>query len=226
MHGYQKIHLRSHRNYPLPKLPVSSYMDDTQPILQMDTLQTTYTNVMATSGKLRDKLSKHADLLTKKACADVFAGIDNDKSGSLDISEVYIGVLLVYCKLGAFVAGLTPPPMQSIEQLLKEVDLDKNGSLDVEEFTALCSILLGGITTRVIGQLFLQLVGIPYLSLFILTRIGYYLAGTGAKEMHISPILITVFSILLNILVIPRVMHAIDVMMLRTAERTKCIKTK
>ena len=201
-------------------------MDDKQPILEMDTLQTTYSTVIASSEKLRDRLTKEADLITKKACKDVFAGIDNDASGSLDISEVYIGVLLVYCKLGAFVAGLTPPPLQSIEQLLKEVDLDKNGSLNVEEFTALCSILLGGITTRVIGQLFLQLFAVPYLSIFLLTRLGYYWAGPGVKDIPaISPILITVFSIILNMALVPRMMHYIDTSMLQNAQ-TKCIKTK
>ena len=191
--------------------------DDKQPIIQQDTLQTTYSAVIEHSEKLRDRFTKQVDLITKKACKDVFEGIDIDKSGTLDISEVYIGVLLVYCKLGAFVAGLTPPPLQSIEQLLKEVDLDNNGSLDVEEFTALCSILLGGITTRVIGQLFLQLFFIPCLSSFLLTRIGnYYWAsgGPGIKEIHVSPVLVTVFSIVLIMVVVPRMMHLIDTCML------------
>ena len=84
----------------------------------------------------------------------VFCDLDVDGSGTLDVDELYSGVLLVHLQLAKFAgsAACKPPSRARVQELFFDFDEDLSESLDVEEFISMCTLLMGQVLGRVIFQ--------------------------------------------------------------------------
>lgn len=175
-----------------------------------------------TSDKLKEKVNKLANVVTnsdqfKKACSDVFRSIDVDENGSVDVQEIYTGVLLVYLKLAnAGIRGLTPPSRSEIKLLIEHLDIDNDDTLSADEFTQVSAVLLGDIAGRVAIQAVLSMFIIPFLSWLLIT-IGCYFYPTHWIMSYIFPkwLAITVTASVLTVLLMPYVLDKVDEFMVR-----------
>eukprot|EP00662_Eupelagonemidae_sp_cell21_P009495 gene9495-51687_t len=105
----------------------------------------------------------------KRWCKEAWRECDFDDSGSVDASEVYIGVLLLYLKISKVVPGVTPPSKRNVAHLVKMMDVDHSGALDQEEFTHLPEACVVGL---VLVQAALMYVLGPAIAMAALCVIG------------------------------------------------------
>lgn len=92
-----------------------------------------------------------------------FDEVDFDKNGTVDATEVYCMVLLLYFKIQK-VAHVKPPKKQQVDKLVRHFDLDKNNTLDRNEFAALATILGENIALRVAAENFIKLLLAPLIA--------------------------------------------------------------
>lgn len=92
-----------------------------------------------------------------------FDEVDFDKSGTVDATEVYCMVLLLYMKIQS-VAQVKPPKKEQVDKLVKHFDLDKNKTLDRNEFVALATILGENIAMRVAAENAIKLLMAPMIA--------------------------------------------------------------
>ena len=87
-------------------------------------------------------------------CRQIFTECDIDKSGTVDVTEVQVMVLLLYVRINKFTAGrCVPPSRKEIEAMVRFADIDERGNLDVEEFIVLAHVLCEAVATRVLVQI-------------------------------------------------------------------------
>lgn len=96
--------------------------------------------------ELTSAQDKHLNFFTRskwfrRMCSSTFTAMDMDGSGSLDVVEVYCGVLLLYTKVKGVCASATPPPKEEVARMLEDVDRDSNGGIQQAEFHNLASRL-------------------------------------------------------------------------------------
>ena len=72
-----------------------------------------------------------------------FDEIDVDKSGTIDETELYIGVLLIYNRLNALLPTHNNPPSRNdVIEMMSQFDSNNNRKLDRKEFTTLAKALM------------------------------------------------------------------------------------
>jgi uncharacterized membrane protein len=129
----------------------------------------------------------------------------------VDGKELYAAVLLVYLQLAKVVRGLTPPTHTELKALMRKVEMDGQEDLSLEEFTQLTSLLLGNLASRIVAQATLTLLVAPLVASVILSmlsmihpphRIWSYIVPAGLPT--------TILAAVLTMLVVPRVLDAID----------------
>lgn len=98
---------------------------------------------------------------------DVFVDVDNDKSGHLDVDEVYIAVLKLYIKIQGFCKGAEPPTRQQVDEMFYQFT-DGGEAMEFEQFKAFCEFLGAQIGGRVAVQMLLVNVIAPLLALVTL----------------------------------------------------------
>ena len=106
-----------------------------------------------------------------KMCKSAFKEIDFDSSGTLDATEVYCAVLLLYTKILAYVPCATPPSQKTVQQLVRRIDSDQNGHIDQQEFVCLATLLSARVAARVTTQALFFFVVAPLLSMAVLGAI-------------------------------------------------------
>jgi hypothetical protein len=97
------------------------------------------------------------------AAEAAFDIIDFDKSGLLDTTEIYAGVLLVYNKLGCII-HIAAPTREYTEELIHDIDEDHDGRLNLHEFKAFCLFLSRGLLMRVLVKLSVTVIFGPFLA--------------------------------------------------------------
>eukprot|EP00494_Astrolonche_serrata_P028160 UN28425 len=118
---------------------------------------------------LRKAAAEKANMLTnssyfKNLVKQVFETIDMDKSSKVDFQEMYIGILLLYVSLTRVIpGGAIPPAVDDVKKLMNKV-APNHESVDLEEFEALCKVLLQNITGRVITQAIFAFLVFPILA--------------------------------------------------------------
>jgi len=93
-----------------------------------------------------------------------------DGNGTIDVKELYAGVLVIYLRLKAFVQ-LKVPRRESVMQLLEVTDKDHSGSLDAEEFKYTMHLLSNQLLCRALVQLVLVL-SCPLLASVLVRAVG------------------------------------------------------
>ena len=72
-----------------------------------------------------------------------FEEIDVDNSGTIDETELYIGVLLIYNRINALLPTHNNPPTKSeVVAMMAQFDANNNKKLDRKEFTSLAKALI------------------------------------------------------------------------------------
>lgn len=87
--------------------------------------------------------------LVSAVASKTFQECDFDKSGDIDLNELYIAVLLTYDKLNKVCpVHVKPPKKRAVQELFEEYDADKSGRLDREEFGRVIKTLVAGDTNN------------------------------------------------------------------------------
>eukprot|EP00565_Helicotheca_tamesis_P002406 CAMPEP_0185740940 /NCGR_PEP_ID=MMETSP1171-20130828/38692_1 /TAXON_ID=374046 /ORGANISM="Helicotheca tamensis, Strain CCMP826" /LENGTH=245 /DNA_ID=CAMNT_0028412871 /DNA_START=596 /DNA_END=1333 /DNA_ORIENTATION=- len=86
----------------------------------------------------------------RRLVKNVFEVCDENKTGEISKTELYVGVLLTHVKLAKYLgAGATfPPTRQAVDKIFEASDDDGSGTIDEEEFTKIMVILFSQITSR------------------------------------------------------------------------------
>ena len=72
-----------------------------------------------------------------------FEEIDVDNSGTIDETELYIGVLLIYNRINALLpTHNNPPTKKEVSAMMATFDANNNKKLDRKEFTSLAKALI------------------------------------------------------------------------------------
>lgn len=159
------------------------------------------------------KAKEKIDLITstkifKDGVKEAFNMVDMDKSGTIDNKELYIAILLVYCKLASMVKGLVPPKKKDISMIMKKYNIADDEGLDLEQFTAVMTVLLGNITSRVLLQLSIFFFLIPIFStLFILLYKWLYNPSWVMNFLISSGLVTTMLSTLISTFLTPIILQ-------------------
>jgi hypothetical protein len=173
--------------------------------------------------------SKLNDFTASKRFKDkvrhIFDSVDIDKSGSVDVSEVYSMVLLIYLFVAQYtvVNAKTIPTIEEVKELYDKMDKDGNGTLDYDEFEALAVLEVEAVSARISTQLACQLAASPFLATCLVSFVcQYVLVGSFhallVGNLHRAlldyvftrTIAITILTCVLNMTVMPFLLHLID----------------
>jgi len=118
----------------------------------------------------------------RNICNDVFDSIDVDRSGKIDESELYQGLLLFHLKLGLYFGPMACKPisLDRTKYLFNEMDIDRDGSLDKGEFQMVLVLLMGNVMSKILFQFVCTLLVVPFIAdaIFENTLNGYgYIHG-------------------------------------------------
>jgi hypothetical protein len=160
----------------------------------------------------------------KKMVKDSFEDTDVDKSGTLDVNEVYIAVLKLYLTINGFCKGAVPPTRDDIEKLVDKFDDPGTFSLKEDQFLEFCQFLCTQIATRVMVQMILQFALVPILAFYATKRIEKYMENasetykeiTAYLPMPMDAIVLLVVGVLVG-LIVPYIMNLIDYYVLKSA---------
>ena len=113
----------------------------------------------------------------KKICDNVFDTIDVDRSGKINESELYQGLLLIHLKLGMYFgpAACNPISLDRTKFIFNKLDTNRDGSLDKQEFQKVLALLMGNVLSRILFQFVCTILIVPFLANTILENImeGY-----------------------------------------------------
>jgi Ca2+-binding protein (EF-Hand superfamily) len=100
----------------------------------------------------------------------VFDVVDVDKSGKICKKELYAGLILVHLKLAAYIgsAACRPASREYVEEIFDKLDVDKNGFLSRKEFRVAMMMFCSQVVSRVILQICMTLVIVPFLAKYVL----------------------------------------------------------
>ena len=162
---------------------------------------------------LHDQVMRTRNIFTnstyfKNLCSQVFVMVDSDKSNSVDVKELYIAILLLYLKLALVVAGLSPPTEAHIMDMLVQYGYSKTSQLDLNDFTNFASILLQNIVTRVVLQAIFVLVVVPMAAAKLMSIFCGNFTHICSKIP--SPLLLTLFSSTIVIILTPYLISTIQ----------------
>ena len=104
----------------------------------------------------------------KKLTDWAFKTIDADGSGQVDKKELYTGLLMIHLKLATYAgpAACRPATREYCEKIFDQMDVDKSGELDREEFTEVMQIVCAQVFTRVTIQWTMTLMIVPMSTLY------------------------------------------------------------
>ena len=135
----------------------------------------------------------------KKLTDWAFKTIDADGSGQVDKKELYTGLLMIHLKLATYAgpAACRPATREYCEKIFDQMDVDKSGELDREEFTEVMQIVCAQVFTRVTIQWTMTLMIVPMskllfvgLSQFILLRLSRPILFSHVHHISKHPVLL------------------------------------
>lgn len=153
----------------------------------------------------------------------VFEQVDTDKSGSLDVNEVYIAILLLYLQINGVCKGARPPTRERVEELFKDCVPANQAVMRFDQFQTFCEFLCSQIASRVFVQMVLQYAVAPALGLLAM-EVSKLIMGRVAPGMKewLGVIVPEVVSITLVVsmavsLLVPTLMDLVDSLVLHEA---------
>ena len=118
-----------------------------------------------------DKKKSKGNMLTrtkmfKKLIASAFETIDIDKSGAVDKTEMYTGLLMIHLKLATYAgpAACCPATKEYVDEMFDQLDDDNSGTLNKEEFATLVTILCSQIMSKIGLQISMTIMIVPFLA--------------------------------------------------------------
>jgi hypothetical protein len=128
---------------------------------------------------LNQKAAKESNVFTRssrfeKMCRTTFSQFDFDNSGSLDTTEVYAAVLSLYTKILLYVTTARVPSHEEVKRVSDDIDYDKSGHLDFEEFKILVTILSERLGMRVLFEALFLYVFAPAFAMLMVSFIDAY----------------------------------------------------
>lgn len=114
----------------------------------------------------------------RKICDKVFDAVDIDRSGLVDETELYFGLLMIHLKLGQYAgpAACKPLSRERCNAVFQQMDLDGSGALDKDEFAKVMMVLFGNVFIRVIVQWHLTIIFVPMIAKFAIFFVTYLYA--------------------------------------------------
>lgn len=182
----------------------------------LKTAETAFKTVGTLSGPLKAKMQERLNWFTqtewfKSTCNDVFDSVDIDDTKTIDVKELYAAVLLVYVYISRLVpGGAYPPTAQDVTELMHAVC---PGEIEVghEQFQAICVVLMGNISQRLIFQVILAFLVCPFLGSLIVTIWCLFHTPSGILPALIPDgFMPSVFASLILMLILPKTLNYID----------------
>lgn len=104
-----------------------------------------------------------------------FELIDFDKSGNIDKTEMYSGMLMIHLRLAAYAgpAACRPVTREYSNEIFDKVDADKSGTLDKKEFSQIMTAMCTHIVMRVVCQWAFTIIIVPLLAEYIYSSLVY-----------------------------------------------------
>jgi len=126
----------------------------------------------------------------KKLTDWAFKTIDADGSGEVDKKELYTGLLMIHLKLATYAgpAACRPATREYCEKIFDQMDVDKSGELDREEFTEVMQIVCAQVFTRVAIQWTMTLMIVP-MSKFISRCLFLFCFHFTSGAYYVLPVL-------------------------------------
>ena len=105
-----------------------------------------------------------------KLCDTAFDGVDSDRSGCVDVNELYSGLLLIHLKLGTYAgpAACRPLSRDRCQAIFEKMDADRSGTLDRDEFRSVMMVLFSNVVLRVFVQWSMTLLIVPVVAKTVL----------------------------------------------------------
>lgn len=197
---------------------------------------------------------KHSSFWTrtkafKRLTKWAFGVCDRNKSGEINKTELYAGLVLVHLNLAKYVgpAACFPPSRDTVDKLFDASDDNNSGGIDEEEFNQIMIVPCSEITGRIVTYYTILILAVPYL----VSAIIHFLDILGVDETvravdknvweAYAPALLqrltdmipdstweslpqTLTSTALFYMVIPMTWNFIDVRLHRYAERTSVVE--
>lgn len=154
---------------------------------------------MSTIGREHEKLKTSVKEVRQRKKSKVFQKlvkwafnkVDQNNSGAIEPNQLYSGLLLVHLRLATFLgpAACKPATKEYVDEIFILLDKDKNGVLDVEEFSYVVALLLPQIISRVIMLMVLTILLLPFLAKYILDsfnflgRVTYFSMPSSVSEI-------------------------------------------
>lgn len=106
----------------------------------------------------------------QKLCDTAFDIVDADGSGTVDVNELYSGLLLIHLKLGTYAgpAACRPLSRERCQTIFTKMDQDRSGRLDRTEFRNVMMVLFSNVIFRVAVQWSMTLLIVPFVARSIL----------------------------------------------------------
>eukprot|EP00537_Pseudo-nitzschia_pungens_P005931 CAMPEP_0172360534 /NCGR_PEP_ID=MMETSP1060-20121228/4546_1 /TAXON_ID=37318 /ORGANISM="Pseudo-nitzschia pungens, Strain cf. cingulata" /LENGTH=404 /DNA_ID=CAMNT_0013082557 /DNA_START=420 /DNA_END=1634 /DNA_ORIENTATION=+ len=125
-------------------------------------------------GGLFTKLNPVRWSFFERMCDDAFDSIDIDRSGEINESELYQGLLLIHLKLGLYFGAPACKPIsaENVKSLFRKLDTNRDGSLDKTEFRNVLVLLMGNVVARIVFQFVCMLVIVPLVAATVLDSVG------------------------------------------------------
>jgi len=112
----------------------------------------------------------------------VFSEIDIDKSGGVDVEELYTGLLLFHLYLSSYLgpAAAKPASRKKVQQVFHMMDVERNGQLDQDEFALALAILSSHLISRIVSILCLTIFLVPILTQHIVEYLSIIRSFVGS----------------------------------------------
>lgn len=158
----------------------------------------------------------------KDACKSAFDAVDVDKSGSVDIKEMYSATLLIYLKMSSIARGLTPPTFKDVRALMNKVDKDASGQLNVQEFEHVSTIMFKNVSGRVATQTVFAFFLVPVVASYIVKIWRFFFPPSPVMELLMpSNVAAGILSTVIVLAVLPSLLDQVDAMVLASADDNK-----
>lgn len=141
---------------------------------------------------------------------------DLDKSGKVDKTELWAGILLLYHKLNRYCLGsrYVPPRKKLVFKMFDFYDYDSSGTLELDEFVVLARHLCKDIFSEFMEKVYLTFFAIPLISYFLtpyIHSLRYQVASGKASYIPNESAIISFVTSLL-IFLVPWLLHGIHLL--------------
>jgi hypothetical protein len=170
---------------------------------------------------------------------------DTNKTGQVDPTQLYAGILLIHVQLAKYcgAAACYPPSITTIHALFYAADDNSSGTIDEDEFVQIVVICFAQITSRIVVYYTFMILLVPHIAMGVIRVVTSVdeLLGLGMSRMSssasssssayvfrliehvmtIGSLVETIITLLISLLLVPICFDWIDTLSHQTAVQTK-----